>query len=62
MQFRAMESYSIDPPGFVGNAKARRGHFPLFTVQDSYADGKGAMRVKLAGLFPSASSAIFTFY
>lgn len=52
MQFRAMESYSIDPPGFVWDAKARRGGLPLFTVRDSYADGKGAMRVKLAGLFP----------
>ncbi len=52
MPFRARESYLIDPPGFVWDAKARRGGLPLITVRDSYADGKGAMRVKLAGLFP----------
>jgi uncharacterized protein DUF6544 len=52
MQFRATESYSIDPPGFVWDASAGYGRLPLFTVRDSYADGKGSMRVKLAGLFP----------
>jgi uncharacterized protein DUF6544 len=52
MKFRATESYSIDPPGFVWNATAGYGHLPLFKVQDSYVEGKGLMRVKLAGLYP----------
>jgi hypothetical protein len=52
MQFRATETYSLDPPGFIWNAKAYRSGFPLFTVQDSYVKGRGGMRVRLAGLFP----------
>src|SRR6266536_2770901 len=51
MKFRTTESYSIDPPGFVWNATAGYGHLPLFKVQDSYVEGKGSMRVKLAGLY-----------
>jgi hypothetical protein len=52
MRFRATETYSLDPPGFVWNAKAYRGGFPLLTVRDSYVEGRGGMRVRLAGLFP----------
>ena len=52
MQFRATETYSLDPPGFIWNAKAYRGGFPLLTVRDSYVEGRGGMRVRLAGLFP----------
>jgi uncharacterized protein DUF6544 len=52
MQFRATESYSIDLPGFVWDARAGYGWFPLFTVQDSYTNGHGGMRVRLAGLVP----------
>lgn len=51
MRFRAKESYSVDPPGFVWNATARYGPLPLLTVRDSYVDGKGAVKVKLANLF-----------
>lgn len=52
MQFKATESYSIDPPGFIWDARAGYGPFPLLTVRDSYANGQGAMRVNLAGVFP----------
>jgi hypothetical protein len=52
MQFRATETYSLDPPGFIWNARAYRGGLPLFTVRDSYIEGRGGMRVRLAGLFP----------
>jgi len=52
MQFRATETYSIDPPGFIWNAKAYRGGFPLFAVRDSYVEGRGGMRVRLVGFFP----------
>jgi hypothetical protein len=52
MRFRATETYSLDPPGFIWKAKAHRGGFTLFTVRDSYVEGRGGMRVKLAGLFP----------
>ena len=51
MQFKATESYTIDPPGFVWET-AKCGWLPLLTVRDSYAGGKGSVRVKLAGLFP----------
>ncbi len=52
MRFRATETYSLDPPGFVWKAKAYRGGLPLLTVRDSYVEGRGGMRVRLAGLFP----------
>ena len=51
MRFKATESYSVDPPGFVWNAVAGYGLFPVLTVRDSYVDGKAAVIVKLANLF-----------
>lgn len=51
MRFRATESYSLDPPSFVWSAVAGYGSIPLLTVRDSYVEGKGAVRVKLANLF-----------
>ncbi len=52
MPFRAIETYSLDPPGFIWQAKAYRGRFPILTVRDSYVEGRGGMRVRLAGIFP----------
>ena len=52
MPFRATETYSLDPPGFIWNARAGRGGFPFLTVRDSYVGGKGAMRVKVGSLVP----------
>jgi hypothetical protein len=43
MGFRATESYSVDPPGFVWNAIAGYGPVPLLSVRDSYVEGKGAL-------------------
>jgi len=51
MRFRAMESYSVDPPGFTWDARVGYGRFPLLTVRDSYVEGKGAVRAKLVNLF-----------
>jgi hypothetical protein len=36
MNFRATESYSIDPPGFDWNATAGYGPFPFLRVRDAY--------------------------
>jgi hypothetical protein len=51
MQFRATESYSVDPPRFVWDARVGYGPLPFLSVRDSYVEGKGAVRAKLAGLF-----------
>jgi len=51
MQFRATESYSVDPPSFIWDARVGYGRLPLLAVRDSYVDGKGAVCVRLANLF-----------
>lgn len=51
MQFRATESYSIDPPSFTWDARVGYGRLSFLAVRDSYIDGKGAVRVRLANLF-----------
>jgi len=62
MQFRATESYSIDPPGFVWDASAGYGRLPLFTVRDStkkVADGlvkEVPKQMERDGLLPRNSS------
>lgn len=45
MQFRATESYSVDPPSFTWDARVGYGRLSLLAVRDSYVDGKGAVRV-----------------
>jgi hypothetical protein len=51
MQFRATESYSVDPPSFTWDARVGYGRLSLLAVRDSYVDGKGAVRVRLANWF-----------
>ncbi len=51
MQFRANESYSVDAPSFTWDARVGYGRLSLLAVRDSYVDGKGAVRVRLANLF-----------
>ena len=51
MQFRATESYSVDPPSFTWDARVGYGRLSFLAVRDSYVDGKGAVRVRLANLF-----------
>ena len=50
MQFRATESYSVDPPSFTWDARVGYGRLSLLEVRDSYVDGKGAVRVRFANL------------
>jgi hypothetical protein len=50
MQLRATESYSVDPPSFTWDARVGYGRLSLLAVRDSYVDGKGAVRVRLANL------------
>jgi hypothetical protein len=51
MHFGATESYSVDPPSFTWDARVGYGPLSLLAVRDSYVDGKGAVRVRLANLF-----------
>ena len=51
MQFRATESYSVDPPSFTWDARVGYGRLSLLAVRDSYVDGKGAVRVRLTNWF-----------
>jgi hypothetical protein len=50
MKFQATESYSVDPPSFVWDARVGYGPIPVLTVRDSYVDGRGAIRAKLFNL------------
>jgi hypothetical protein len=51
MQFKATESYAVDRPSYVWDARVGYGGFPFLWLRDSYVEGKGAVRVKLANLF-----------
>jgi hypothetical protein len=50
MPITAVESYSIDPPGFDWKGTVRFAGFPLIRPHDVYAGGRGRMKVTLAGL------------
>jgi len=50
MPITAVESYSIDPPGFDWKGTVRFGGIPLIRPHDLYAGGRGHMRVTIAGL------------
>ena len=50
MPITAVETYSIDPPGFDWKGTVRFGGIPLIRPHDLYAGGRGHMRVTIAGL------------
>ena len=51
MPITAVESYSIDPPGFDWKGTVRFAGMPLIRPHDEYTAGRGRMKVTLAGLF-----------
>lgn len=51
MAFLAEEYYTVSPPSFVWHAGVRMARLPLVRVRDSYADGRGNILVKAAGLY-----------
>jgi Family of unknown function (DUF6544) len=51
MKFKATESYSVDPPSFVWDARVGYGPIPVLTVRDSYINGRGTINAKLFNLF-----------
>jgi hypothetical protein len=52
LAFTAREIYSVDIPGFEWVATVRIGGVPLGRARDSLDSGRGAMRVKMLGIFP----------
>ncbi|NJN82205.1 MAG: hypothetical protein HC802_07950 [Caldilineaceae bacterium] len=50
MPIRAEEFYSVDPPGFIWDAKFYMAGLPILRVRDSYRDGKGEILGKIGGL------------
>lgn len=50
MAFVADEYYTVAPPAFIWNAKAKAAGLPLVRVRDKYANGSGNMLVKLGGI------------
>jgi len=51
MRFQANESYSVDPPSFVWDARVGYGPIPVLSVRDSYLKGRGTIRAKLLDVF-----------
>jgi hypothetical protein len=51
MPITALESFSIDPPGFDWKGTVRFAGMPLIRPHDEYTAGRGRMKVTLAGLF-----------
>jgi hypothetical protein len=51
MSVIAEESYEVDPPKLIWNAKFKFAGLPLLRAVDSYETGHGHMFGKLAGLF-----------
>jgi hypothetical protein len=51
MPMAAEQTYSVDPPGFVWDARFKMAGLPLLRARDAYEDGHGHMYGKLAGLF-----------
>ena len=50
LRFTAEEDYTLDPPGFVWNASLLLAGVRVGRATDSFANGRGRMRVKLIGL------------
>jgi hypothetical protein len=50
--FRAVERFTLKPPGFVWDASMRLAPFVSLRIHDEYLDGQGATGARLAGLIP----------
>lgn len=50
-----MQHYSVDPPGFVWDARIDMVPVAGVRVRDSYLDGRAAMEGRVAGLIPVVS-------
>jgi hypothetical protein len=51
LRFKAVQEYSLDPPGFVWKAALKIGGLTVGKATDTLADGHGHVRVKLLGVF-----------
>ena len=56
MLLEAEEHYSVQPPGFVWAGTVRAGPVAVARARDMYAEGHGAMLVKVASLWPVADA------
>lgn len=50
--FTSVQHVSVDPPGFVWDAKICMSPLVTVRVRDSYLEGNGSMRASVAGLIP----------
>lgn len=56
MPFEAEQFVTIDPPGFVWNARIHTDAYIDIVGRDKYENGKGNMLIKVASLIPIANS------
>ena len=54
MPMRARESYTVNSPGFIWQARISMGSLPILTVRDHYRAGEGRVLAKIGGLFTVA--------
>jgi hypothetical protein len=52
MPMTAEQFYSVNPPGFVWNARFQVAGLPLMRARDTYKDGQGHMYARLAWIIP----------
>lgn len=50
--FKSVEHLSVEPPGFVWDAKIRMSPLLTVRVRDSYLEGTGSMKAGVAGVIP----------
>jgi hypothetical protein len=50
LPFTAVETMSVDPPGFIWEAQFRPSRFASFFVADMFVNGQGRLRVKAYNL------------
>jgi Family of unknown function (DUF6544) len=50
--FTAVQSYTLDPPGFRWRARVKVARLPLAIAEDSLEHGSGRMHVRVLGLVP----------
>ena len=50
--FTSIQHVSVDPPGFVWDAKIRMAPLLTVRVRDSYLEGTGSMKAGVAGVIP----------
>jgi hypothetical protein len=54
MPFTAEENYTVEPPGFIWQARMSMASLPLLVVRDHYRQGEGRILAKIGGLFAVA--------